>query len=240
MKMAEVWFVQGWDTTFALQLFLAVSGLCGCMSGWISSGFSGDWLRRFRRDLISSISMGQAVLGSAFSFLLQYYYVFTSCLSDSVVAFHRLVFSLKTSFLSLAPLLLSQILLFSNSKKLPILFLILCMFSPLFSFLLSPFPFFFFILSYSVWWKVLQCGARVPVVSMPTGCQAAARARSQGWETERQNKRERGFHRLHRTAFVPKSTATIPRTPANGTTQNWNTSQQNTKQLLHLDNIHTD
>lgn len=52
-----------------------------------------------------------------------------------------------------------------------------------------PFPFLF--LSHSVWWKLLQCGARVPVVSMPTGCQAAARARSQGRETERQNERER-------------------------------------------------
>lgn len=34
------------------------------------------------------------------------------CLSDSVVAIHSLVYSVKTSFLSLAPLLLSQILFF--------------------------------------------------------------------------------------------------------------------------------
>lgn len=144
------------------------------------------------------------------------------CLSDSVVAIHSLVYSVKTSFLSLAPLLLSQILFFFNSKNFqsfssfsvspaPCLFSLSLSKVP---FYFPPFPFFF--LSHSVWWKVLQCGARVPVVSMPTGCQAAARARSQGWETERQNERERerGFHRLHRTAFVPKSTTTIPRTPA--------------------------
>lgn len=61
--------------------------------------------------------------------------------------------------------------------------------SPKVPFYFAPFPFLF--LSYSVWWKVLQCGARVPVVTMPTGCQAAARARSQGRETERQNERGR-------------------------------------------------
>lgn len=123
--------------------------LCGCT--WISSEFCGDWLRRLRRDLISSISMGQAALGTAFPFFLQYYCFhalpqqFSHCFSQFGLQFE--------DFLSFThPCTSFPDSSFFQLQKLPILFLILCMFFPLFfqsSFLLSLFP--FFSLSHSVW-----------------------------------------------------------------------------------------
>lgn len=128
----------------------------------------------------------------------------------------------------------------SQLQKLPILFLILCMSPP------PKVPFYFprFLFSFSLTLSGERSYSAAPgFLWFP--CQQVVRQRQeQGAKGERQRdrirqrERERGFHRLHRTAFVLKSTATIPCTPANGTTQNRNTSQQNTKQLLRLVNIH--
>lgn len=229
------------EESFCAPDFSGCLGLSGCTSGWISSEVCGDWWKRLRRDLISSISMGRAVLCSALPFFLLYYCVFMRCLSDSLAAFHSLVYSVKTSFLSLDPLLFSQILLLFIFilQKLSILFLILYAPPPSPSKFHSTLPRFLF--SHS-----LTLSSERSYSARPGSCGFHANRLSGSSKSkeprarDRQNEREsEGFHRLHRTAFVLKSTATIPRTPTNGTTQNRNTSQQNTKQLLLLDNIHT-